>query len=402
MAEFFERWYGIQAIDMVSWVGLSIIAYATDQQIEGLRQDPRVERITAVIPVEFSTLPPWSNNPATFDAMTIQDGMSPEVRPWGVQAVNGKSSNGGTVVYLLDAGAGYHVDLSDNITRVNPACYDPANGQYSFNCNLPVVGCYPHATALAGIVAAKAANGLGVQGVNPGVPIVAVATSTFTYGNQNCVQNGANSATIAAGLDWIRNDIYSRNRWKPGIVNISLNSTLFVSDTLKVKLRALASGLIGGTYYAGAFIVQSAGNYGDDACTRAYNEPVVNDGIMVVGAVDKQGQPAASLNGGPGSSFGRCVEVWAPGKDIITLWTGVPITIPATATSQSGNAVYTYYQRSDGTSWAAPHIAAVAAYLADTQNLTAAPAIEAAVRSRFYWLGTRDAGNYPVNMIALP
>lgn len=410
MAESFEQQYGLEAIDMTSWVGLSLIAYINKNQMEWLRGDPRVERITAATLIEFSTLPPWSNNPATFDAafdaLVPLNAISPEVKPWGVQAVNGKSSTGGTVVYLLDAGVGYHSDLGNNITRVNPSCYNPDIGQYSFNCNLPVVGCYPHATAVAGIVAAQKANGVGVQGVNPGATIVSVAASAVAYGaqngNQNCVLMASYSTTVLAGLDWIRSDIYTRNRWKPGIVNISMNGSFFASDTFKVKIRALAGGLIGGTIYAGALIVQSAGNYGDDACTRAYNEPSVNDGIMVVGAVDKQGLPDASMNGGAKSSFGRCVEVWAPGKDIITPWTGIALNNIDVDRSQSGNSVYNHYLRSDGTSWAAPHVAGVAAYLADTQNLTSAPTIEAAVRGLFYWLGTRDAGSYPVNMITLP
>lgn len=409
MVESFEQQYGFAVGDMTSWVGLSMTVYLNKNQVEGLRNDPRVERITEVMPVQLSSLPPWSDTPAVPGTFVHQNGLSPEVKPWGVQAVNGKSGNGGTVIYLIDAGVGYHADLGNNITRVNPSCYNPAQGQYSYNCSLPVVGCYPHATAVAGIIAAKSANGSGTVGVNPAATIVSVATSYQPNSSMNCVRPSADTATIAAALDWIRSDIYTRNRWKPGIVNISMNDDppnnewvlVFTSETIKTKMRALSSGLIGGTYYAGGFIVQSAGNYGDDACTHAYNEPNPGDGIMVVGAVDKQGQPASVMTGIPGTSYGRCVEVWAPGKDIIHPWAAVPLS-PEALLSQNGNVSYNYYQRSDGTSWAAPHVAAVAAYLADTRGLISAPAIEAAVRSLFYWNGARDAQNYPVNMISLP
>lgn len=406
MAESFERQYGLNAADMTSWVGLSITAYLNKNQVDALQSDARVERITEAMPVEFSSLPPWSDNPVLPDSFYHQEGLYPEVKPWGVQAVNGKPSYGGTNIYLIDAGVGYHAELG-RITRVNPSCYNPGQGQNSYNCNLPVVGCYPHATAVAGIIAAKSANGGGTVGVNPGATLVSVSTSNQinTGPNMNCTYAYGDTATVAAALDWIRSDIYTRNRWKPGIVNLSMNDptgkTILTSETIKTKMRALASGLLGGTYYAGAFIAQSAGNYGDNACPHGYNETNPGDGIMVVGAVDKLGHAASSLNGGAGSSYGSCVEVWAPGKEIIHLWADMPY-VYGVGESQSGNTTYNAYLRMDGTSWAAPHVAAIAAYLADTQGLTSAPAIEAAVRSLFYWTGARDALNYPVNMITLP
>lgn len=115
---------------------------------------------------------------------------------------------------------------------------------------------------------------------------------------------------------------------------------------------------------------------------------------MVVGAVDKAGQAVTSFYWGGGSNYGQCVEVWAPGKGIIHPWASVAWGL-GVESSQSGSVTYNHYQRFDGTSYAAPHVAAVAAYLADTQGLTSAPAIEAAVRSLF-------SLNYPVNMISLP
>jgi subtilisin family serine protease len=96
-----------------------------------------------------------------------------------------------------------------------------------------------------------------------------------------------------------------------------------------------------------------------------------------------------------------CIEVWAPGKEIIHPWAGMPYGY-GVGESQSGDLTYNAYQRLDGTSFAAPHVAAIAAYLADTRGLTSAPAIEAAVRSLFYWNGARDTQFYPVNMITLP
>lgn len=51
---------------------------------------------------------------------------------------------------------------------------------------------------------------------------------------------------------------------------------------------------------------------------------------------------------------------------------------------------------------AAPHIAAVAAYLAETQNLGTPGDIETAVRSLFYGTGQTDDAGLPVNLVRLP
>lgn len=52
---------------------------------------------------------------------------------------------------------------------------------------------------------------------------------------------------------------------------------------------------------------------------------------------------------------------------------------------------------------AAPHVAAAAAWLADSEGLTTSGAIEAAVRANSYQFnGNKDSFGLPVNMIQLP
>ena len=155
--------------------------------------------------------------------------------------------------------------------------------------------------------------------------------------------------------------------------------------------------------YPGAFIAQSAGNQNNDyTCTRLLNTsshyltqfatpgtPVVADawdGIMVVGAVDRfenlaQPFPATTYTSyEAGSNSGNCVDVFAPGKEIYSTW-------GATSGNTLVGGSYTGITSISGTSMAAPHVAAAAAYYADTYGLISPGAIEQMIRQNLQWFG---------------
>ena len=95
-----------------------------------------------------------------------------------------------------------------------------------------------------------------------------------------------------------------------------------------------------------------------------------------------------------GSNYGRCVDVWAPGDKIKSTWAD---SAPAgSQPPQLSNVSYNNYVNLSGTSMAAPHIAGMAAYLAETLNLINPQQIETAVRARFIWQNTYDNAGYPV------
>ncbi|GHG62942.1 hypothetical protein GCM10012319_02100 [Comamonas sp. KCTC 72670] len=343
--------FGFTPTAMTSFVGRSFTAFLTPEQVARLRRDARVQRLTENGPVELSAV--WSNT-----------GTAPTI-PWGVHAVGGpRVSTRSHTVYLLDMGAAPHSGLPflERLTAVP--------GQSP-------TGCYPHATHVAGIIGAQAtAVPSSVVGVSSGAAIVSVAVGRGGTATSGCSSEARNPdvADVALGLDLIYSRIRASGR--VGIVNISMNSPHFnEGQTLGDKLRILATPNPAGGY-PGAFIAQSAGNNHEDACGYAYNTPQTGDGIMVVGAIDDNGQPATSLNGTnrfrnaplagdePGSNFGACVEIWAPGNAVRSTW--------------SGNG----YTHLSGTSMAAPHVAGVALHLAETQGLTTPAQIELAVRAR--------------------
>ena len=135
---------------------------------------------------------------------------------------------------------------------------------------------------------------------------------------------------------------------------------------------------------------------------------------MILGAVDIKGQPVVRLNSidgfrnmpaaanQAGSNFGPFVAIWAPGNNIYSTWATWNAALAnssptAQKARQSGNSTYNKYGQLSGTSMAAPHVAGVAAWLAETGNLTTPAQIEAAARSYARTSGAKDPNtNLPI------
>lgn len=183
--------------------------------------------------------------------------------------------------------------------------------------------------------------------------------------------------------------------------------------------------------YPGAFVAQSAGNQGANLCSSypslAYRiSPTVDgtaiDGIMVVGALKGSGSPVdwynpftppspinASGTVTSPSNYGKCVDIWAPGDAIVSTWgkhviwqqrqTEVNPSPLYSGNPGSGTVGWAYLS---GTSQAAPHIAAAAAYVADQYGLTTPAAIEQKLRDLSVWTGYFDFSNWPAYRTQLP
>ena len=159
----FEARYNLKATGMISWVGNGFSAYLTPEQLNALQRDPLVTQITEDHDVALSAV--WSDQY-----------QGSEFVPWNITAVGGNQLSSGLVrAYVLDSGVGYHSDLLNVIARV------------SANAGIPVVGCYPHSTHVAGILSA-ARNNMGVVGVAASVPLVSVSVSdsSSTVVADNC------------------------------------------------------------------------------------------------------------------------------------------------------------------------------------------------------------------------
>ena len=168
-----------------------------------------------------------------------------------------------------------------------------------------------HGTAVAGIIAASANNGVGVAGIAPGARLLPLkvseaSTDLFTH------------ETVAQAVDYA---VTKGVR----VINLSLT---FSAPTERLRLS------IQDALDRGVAVIVATGN-GSGPVPFPANMP----GVIAVAATDRQGMLSASANRGPE------VAIAAPGEDIIS-------------TARGGG-----YAARSGTSFAAPMVAGAMAAL---------------------------------------
>jgi subtilisin family serine protease len=209
----------------------------------------------------------------------------------------------GVSVYVVDTGIlAQHLDFGGRV----------AAGFNSIDASADTTDCNGHGTHVAGII------GGAHYGVAKAVTLVPVRVL-------DCNGSGSLSSLIA-GLDWVLQDYAQSGR--PSIVNMSLGGD--PSAALDAAVNQLLA--------AGLTTVVAAGNNSQDACTTS---PARVPGVLTVGASTETDQQASFSN------YGACVDLFAPGTNIVSDWYAGTNTI-ATAS---------------GTSEAAPFVTGVAALL---------------------------------------
>ncbi|MEO1286197.1 MAG: S8 family serine peptidase [Chloroflexota bacterium] len=169
---------------------------------------------------------------------------------------------------------------------------------------------FGHGCGVAGVIAANSNNGIGIAGVAPNVNIMPLRVLDGAgLGNYSNIANAIIYA-VDNGAD---------------IVNLSLAGT-----TSSAILEAAVSYAVD----RGVVVIAAAGNFGSD---RAFY-PAAYPSVIAVGSVDP-----GTLNRSSFSNFGPDVDVYAPGRDILT-------------TNMLGD-----YHFQSGTSFAAPIVAGITA-----------------------------------------
>jgi aqualysin 1 len=271
-----------------------------------------------------------------------------QVLPWGINRIdadvsstlagNGSGEIPSINAYIIDSGVGAtHADLNV-VNHVN------------FRGDGKNTDCSGHGTHVAGTVAAKD-NVQDVVGVAPGAPITGVKVL-------GCDGTGATSGVIK-GVDWV-----TANAAKPAIANMSLGGGISQSLDDAVK-RSADSGVL----YSIA-----AGNQGQPACNyspaRAGLADTDTNGDGKINHDDSNGIVTTAVTGfkegePEWSNYGKCVDIWAPGVDVLSTKNGGGTT------------------KMSGTSMAAPHAGGAGAlYLsqhAGTSPLDIEKALKAAV-----------------------
>lgn len=206
-----------------------------------------------------------------------------------------------------------------------------------------------HGTAVAGVVAARGDNGIGVAGVAWRARLMALKVTG---------PDGAATADDVAAA--IRYAVAHGAR----VVNVSLNG----SD----RSAAIEDALRGAEAH-GVVVTASAGNEARDlAAAPSYPASYPEGAVVAVGATGRSGAVADFSN------HGSAVDMYAPGDDILS-------------TDAHGE-----YGVRSGTSLAAPHVAGTLALLAGARPDLSGPALRAALargsRRRVDGVATLDAG----------
>lgn len=192
-----------------------------------------------------------------------------------------------------------------------------------------------HGTHVAGIIGAKAEDGVGIAGVAPGSRMLAIKIFYPHVKDGKFQGNYTNAFAMAQGIQ------HAVTRGGAKVINISAGVP---DDEVVESMFAMARG-------KGVVLCVSAGNQGRNAYS---GRPKSMDGVLAVHATDAQDRLASFSN--YGSPFG----ISAPGEKILS---SIP-TFPDPMTGQPRPA--TGYELKNGTSMASPFVAGVAALVAST------------------------------------
>ena len=282
-----------------------------------------------------------------------------------------KSTGTGVVVAVIDTGYRPHADLSGQILQGydfigdtfvsndgngrDSDASDPGDAIAVGECG----GGQPtraqnsswHGTHVAGTVAARTNNSLGVAGVAYNAKIVPARVLG------KC---GGYTSDIADAITWTSGGAVSgvpTNANKARVLNLSLGGGGACDSTTQAAINGARS--------RGAVVVVAAGN---DAMNVSNASPANCSGVVAVAATGKTGGRASYSN------YGTLIDVAAPGGDgsysvLSTLNSG---------TSAPASDNYAGYQ---GTSMATPHVAGVAALMLSLNSALTPDDIESRLKS---------------------
>ena len=268
----------------------------------------------------------------------------------------------GVNVAVIDTGYRNHTDLSGQFVQgydfISDAAVggdgngrdsdaqDPGDSVTAGQCGAgePASGSSWHGTHVAGTIAAKTNNSVGVAGVAFGAKILPVRVLG------KC---GGYTSDIADAIIWSSGGTVSgvpANANPAKVINMSLGGGGACDTTTQNAINSARS--------RGTVVVVAAGNENQNASN---SNPANCSGVVTVAAVNRSGGRAWYSN------FGANVDVAAPGGDTSVTANGILSTLNAGSTVPGADN-YAFYQ---GTSMATPHVAGVVALmLSKTPSMT--------------------------------
>jgi subtilisin family serine protease len=301
-------------------------AVIPDDQVDDVRNDPRVQ---AVVPDELVHLEAQTL-PTGIDRIDADDNPTADI--------DGVDERVDVDVAVLDTGIDSHPDLNIWASANCTDSPDPTDDD-------------GHGTHVAGTIGALD-NGTGVVGVAPGARLWSIKVLKGGTGTR---------AWILCGVDLVRK--YATNQGD-GFGDVEVANASLSGDGSDSNCQTNLSDAYHQGYCravaAGVTFVVAAGNQSVNASTRV---PAAYDEVITVSALaDSDGRPGglgpatgagADESFADFSNFGTDVDIAAPGVSILS-------TVPGGG-----------YQKLQGTSMAAPHVAGAAAlYLAKNPGKT--------------------------------
>lgn len=239
-----------------------------------LARDPRVTRLAPDLPINgdvFDYTAGWG-----VGRIDQRSGPSDNVFEYdtaGQSAVN---------IYILDSGVdGSHSDFSGRF-----------HAGWSFNPTIYPAGsdCNGHGTGVAGVAAGTE------YGVAKHAQVWSVRIDDCTF--------PASRADMIAGLDWV-----AINAVQPAVANLSYSMPAWVDGILPGSVHNAAVQLRN----AGILLTVSAGNDTSPACDYSPGNAAE---LMTVGATNATDAKASFSN------YGTCVDIFAPGENVLTATAG--------------------------------------------------------------------------------
>ena len=288
---------------------------------DALRQRPEV--VSASLNARLTRSAAAPNDPRWSDQWNMWDA------PGGlrVQSVWDRTTAQGARVAVLDSGRSPNTDLNgawlggwDFVSHTYDA--GDGNGRDS-NPSEPTAACEGvppewHGTHVAGIIAARRNNAVGIAGIAPGANVVPIRVLG------SC---GGDMADVIDAVVWAaggRVPTMAMNPYPARILNLSMQGEMRCESDLQRAFTMVQR--------LGAIVVTAAGNDGKDASRIT---PGNCSGVVNVGATTRQSTRA------PYSNFGHAVTLSAPGGSGFD---------PIVSTVRNG------WAGLQGTSMAAPHV----------------------------------------------